>query len=167
VGTFELVRQEYDDSPRLPMTLIARATGRRPTAAPAARVPAPVYYDQDDPDRERQQQLRRLGYRLSQVAGGPEAVGAMIDEYRSQCPVVGAPMNDAPLPDCEGMARQISRVATAVNRVLEEAEEEARRGQVQPGTVRDLRSQLGVDEGDWDRVNARVREIEAEAARRR
>jgi hypothetical protein len=168
IGTFELRRQEYDDSPRLPMTLTARsqARGERPSPPPAVRV-APLFYGGDDPEREQVAKVRRLGAQLSQVAGGPQVLDSMIEDYRSQCPVEGAPINDAPLPDCDRMARHISRVAGAVSRVIDEAEDDARRSNLLPGTVRDVRTQLGVDEGDWDRVSARVREIEAEAARRR
>lgn len=168
VGTFELARQEYDDSPRLPMTLTARGAGRtgRPASPPPAVRVEPLFYS-DDRDAEREARERRVGMRLSQVAGGPDVLDTMIDDYHSRCPIAGAPLNDAPLPDCDGMARQISRAASMVNKVIDEAEDEARRAQVQPGTVRDLRTRLGVDEGDWARVNARVREIETEAARRR
>jgi hypothetical protein len=170
LGTFELTPVVWDDSPRLPMNLVARRappsqTRRSPTLG---RV---IFDRDDDRDTESETALRILGYRLSRASGAPQALESMIDDYGRNCgdvpqgtPLYGPPSSAA---DCDRMVAQMSRLAQAVNQALDQAEDHARRGSVLPGVVRDLRSELGIDEGDWDRATERLKSIEAQARSRR
>ena len=110
---------------------------------------------------------RGLDRRLSQVAGAPVVLGALMDDYAQQCPNRGAPLYyEVGLPDCDGMLAQMRVVVDVVGRVLDDAEEAARRSRLEPGLVRDLRDRHGLDEGEWDRSVGRLRDLEAEARRR-
>lgn len=172
IGTFELARPIYDDTPRLPMMAATRPPSRR--SAPYGTVSTeqePPRFEVFQPlrfeaDRARETGTRRVAARFAQVSGAVEALDAMMDEYSSQCPVRGTPLSEAAtLPPCDRMLSYIGRVAAAVKQALDEAEDDARRSQVQPGIVRDLRARHGVDDGDWARVSDRLRQLEAEAAR--
>jgi hypothetical protein len=56
----------------------------------------------------------------------------------------------------------MARVAATVDKAITQAEDDARRAQILPGRMRELRSQLDVDEGDWDRAVGRLRTIQTE-----
>lgn len=173
LGTFELTPVVWDDSPRLPMTLMAR---RRPPAKPSRPVATygSVVFDRDDDrDTEEDTALRIVGYRLSRASGAPEALESMMDEYGRRCgetqqgtPLYGAPPSSS-AADCDRMVSQMGRLAAVVDQTISQAEDHARRSRVLPGVVRDLRSELGIDEGEWDRATARLRTIQSEAANRR
>jgi hypothetical protein len=175
LGTFELTPAVWDDSPRLPMTMIARrrpAQPSRPTSA--ANVGSVVFNRDDDRDTEKEMATRLVGYRLARVSGGADVLESMMDAYSSQCaarPAQGIPIYDAPpsssAGDCDRMVSEMSRVVTMVNKAISQAEDDARRTQMLPGVVRELRTGLDIDEGDWDRATDRLRTIQAEAARRR
>lgn len=170
LGTFELAPVEYDDSPRLPMTLTAR---RRPPERTRLGVPfGSVVFDREDQtDRELVARVKVVGARLSQVAGGPEVLEAMMDEYGRQCAdsPQGTPLYGAPVAttDCDAMVAEMGRLVRVVNSAVDQAEDDARRARLQPGLVRDLRSTLGLDEGDWSRATERLKAIESDARKRR
>jgi hypothetical protein len=60
------------------------------------------------------------------------------------------------------MVNEMARVAATVNGAISQAEDEARRAQILPGTMRELRSQLDVDEGEWDRATDRLRTLQGQ-----
>lgn len=173
LGTFELTPVVYDDSPRLPMTLMARRRPQprsRPTVG--ADLGSVVFDRDDDRDTREEMSVRLVGYRLSRVSGGAQVLESLMDQYSRQCPgapqgmsLYGAP--PAPAADCDRMVGEMGRVVTMVNKAISQAEDDARRAQVLPGVVRELRSELSIDEGDWDRATERLRTIQAEAARKR
>jgi hypothetical protein len=176
LGTFELTPVVYDDSPRLPMTLMAR---RRPPPAPRATVGAnvgSVVFDRnDDRDSEQQMATRLVGYRLSRVSGGAEVLESMMDTYSSHCsgqqeqgtPLFYGGASSTSAGDCDRLVSEMNRVVSVVNKAISEAEDDARRADVLPGVVRELRTGLNLDEGDWDRATDRLRTIQSEASRRR
>jgi hypothetical protein len=177
LGTFELTRPVYEDSrPLSPNDLAAMEARRRPepglapengagttgttgtTEPPAAR---------SEIERKREAGTRQLEQRLQRVAAlAAELVGS-IQEYQAACGEGGQPLFDQPTHDCDGMVRNVGRLAVAVGRGLDEAEDEARRNWVEPGTVRRLREENGLDSSAWDDLSRRVRQLEAEASRRR
>jgi S1-C subfamily serine protease len=54
-------------------------------------------------------------------------------------------------PDCVDLERRVTRLKTEIRRTLTDAEEQARRAGVYPGTVRAIRQQHGLDWDGWDR----------------
>lgn len=166
LGTFELTPMVYDDSPRLPYTLMARRPASPARPSGSANLGRVVFDRDDDQDTELQAQMRRVGYRLAGVSGGAQVLEAMMDQYSSQCsgqpegtPLYGAPPGSN--ADCDRMVAEMSRVAATVDKAISQAEDDARRAQILPGTMRELRSELEVDEGDWDRATERLRGIQS------
>jgi hypothetical protein len=171
LGTFELTPVVYDDSPRLPMTMMARQPARPSGRPRAANVGSVVFDRNDDTDTEEQAAVRLVGYRLARVSGGAQVLEAMMDRYGAQCSgsASGTPLYGTsyePSADCDQMIAEMGRVADTVNTVIGQAEDDARRTQMLPGVVRELRSQLSIDESDWDRATSRLRDLKAEAARK-
>jgi hypothetical protein len=165
LGTFELTPMVYDDSPRLPYTMIARRQPPSRSSVTPTTYGRVLFDRDDDQDSALQSQMRLVGYRLAGVSGGAQVLEAMMDQYASQCsgraegtPLYGAPTGSA--GDCDRMVGEMSRVAATVNKAISQAEDDARRAQILPGTMRDLRSELNVDEGDWDRATERLRTIQ-------
>jgi hypothetical protein len=182
--TFTLERVVYDDSPRLPFAT-ARASrersGRERDRENARVVYSPTGGDGDSggngsglvfqSDIARQRGLQKVSGALATVSGAPAVVEAMAEEVAAQCragAAEGTPLYDtapASSSDCDRALVRLRQAVGQIDRVLSQAEDDARVAGLEPGTVRDLRTRYDVDEGDWYRATERVRE--AEAARRR
>lgn len=174
LGTFEFTRPVYDDSrPLAPNDLAAMEARRRPepesepeSRAGAARTTDPPA-GRSEIERKRETGTRLLEQRLQRVAALAGQLVGSIQEYHAACSSGGQPMFDQPTHDCDAMLRSVGRLAVAVGRGLDEAEDEARRNWVEPGTVRRLREENGLDSSAWDDLSSRVRQLEAEASRGR
>jgi hypothetical protein len=167
LGTFELAPMVYDDSPRLPFTMIARRKTQPAQPSGRANLGRVVFDRDDDQDSEQRAYMRLVGYRLAGVSGGAQVLEAMMDRYGSECTgqsqglsVYGPPTGS--LGDCDRLVSDMARVAATVDKAITQAEDDARRAQILPGRMRELRSQLDVDEGDWDRAVGRLRTIQTE-----
>ncbi len=172
LGTFELTRPVYDDSrPLSPNDMAAMEARRRPDPEPETRAGSAANPEppaaRSEIERKRETGTRVLEQRMQRVAAlAAELVGS-IQEYQAACGESGQPLFDQPQHDCEAMVRNVGRLAVAVGRGLDEAEDEARRNWVEPGTVRRVREENGLDSSAWDDLSRRVRQLEAEASRRR
>jgi len=170
IGTFELKRPVYEDGPRRPSDAPSHSTG----AAAGSGSPAPggeAAASEGTPGSERDAQqeagAKRLEERLSQISDQASQLLVSIQDWQASCRSGGTPLYDQPAVDCNGMARNVGRLAFAVGKGLEEAEDEARRAGVLPGTVRQLRADHGLDSSKWDELSSKVRQLEAEARLRR
>jgi hypothetical protein len=168
VGTFELRRPVYEDAPR--RSSGSSDSGVAAPAAPAAgesaggeAASAPVT---SQIESQREEGKQRLEKRLSQISDQASQLLTSIGEWQSSCRQGGTPLYDQPAADCDGMIREIGRLAIAVGNGLEQAEDEARRSWVEPGVVRQLRADYGLESSKWDELSSRVRQAQAEWERR-
>ena len=172
VGTFELRRPVYEDAPR-------RSSGASPNEAVPAAADSGSSSSEggaatseggtgtSEVDRQRDEGAKRLEQRLSQISDQASQLLGTIGEWQASCRTGGTPLYDQPAADCDGMIRQVGRLAIAVGKGLEQAEDEARQAGVLPGTVRQLRADYGLDSSKWDELSSKVRQAEAEWAQRR
>jgi hypothetical protein len=169
IGTFELRRPVYEDAPR------ARSSGTpsEPASEPAsvksggesARAEGAPAPSQIESQREAGKQV--LAQRLSQISDQASQLLVSIGEWQASCQSGGTPLYDQPAVDCDGMIREIGRLGIAVGKGLEQAEDEARRSWVEPGTVRELRAEYGLESSKWDELSSRIRQAEAEWRQRK
>src|SRR5262245_56257408 len=144
IGTFELRRPVYDGAPRsAPSAAVSADASPEDTAAEApeestapARQPAraeatPAPASQIE--REREAGKKRLEKRLDKISDDATRMELGIGLWHTSCrdgDGVG------PAMDCDDLVREIGRLGFAVSRGLDDAEEEARRSWLEPGTVR-------------------------------
>jgi hypothetical protein len=172
VGTFELRRPVYEDAPRR-----TSGTSSSPAAADSAASDSPPASEgqpaasegssKSDGDRRREEGEAKLNQSLAKVSEQASQLLVNIQEWQGACRAGGTPLYDQPAVDCDGMIRDIGRLGIAVGRGLEQAEDEARRAGVYPGTVRDLRDMHGLGSSKWDELSSKLRQAEAEWARRK
>jgi hypothetical protein len=173
LGTFELSRPVYEASrPLTPdglAALEAQQRADREPQAPAEPAQAPdAPAPRSEIERKRELGTQRLDQRLGQIAGQAGTLVGRVQEYHATCGAAGTPLYDQPpANDCEGLLREVGRLGVAVGRGLDDAIEEARRSWVEPGTVRRLREEHGLDDNAWDELSSKVRQLEAEWARRK
>jgi hypothetical protein len=154
----------YDDSPRLPFVAARAERAARERDRDNARVVyAPTAWDSDSgssgsglvfqSDIARQRGLQKVAAALSAVSGAPDNVISMVDQYESACSGEGTA-----LYDCDRALAQMKQVTSQIDRLLTQAEDDARQAGIEPGVVRDMRTRYDVDESDWSRAQQRVRE---------
>lgn len=169
IGTFELRRPVYEDAPR------ARSSGAssEPTSEPASAepggesAPAEAAPASSQIESQREAGKQRLAQRLSQISDQASQLLVSIGEWQASCHGGGTPLYDQPAVDCDGMIREIGRLGIAVGKGLEQAEDEARQSWVEPGTVRELRAEYGLESSKWDELSGRIRQAEAEWRQRK
>jgi hypothetical protein len=169
IGTFELRRPVYEDAPRSRSSGASSQTAPEPASSEpgseSARAEGTPATSQIE--REREAGKQRLEKRLSQISDQASQLLVSIGEWQASCHAGGTPLYDQPAVDCDGMIREIGRLGIAVGRGLEEAEDEARRSWVEPGTVRELRAEYGLESSKWDELSSKIRQAEAEWAQRK
>jgi hypothetical protein len=162
IGTFALRRPVYEDAPIRPSNGGGSAAGEpSPAGAASTAAPAPGAAPSET-ESARQAGRQRLEQRLSRISEEAGQLLQAISEWQGSCFKGGTPLYDQPAVDCDAMIREVGRLAVAVGHGLDEAEEEARRSWVEPGTVRELRDQYGLGHSKWDELSSRVRQLEAE-----
>ena len=171
IGTFELRRPIYDDAPRTAASASSGSAGgsRAGSAGDAAGSSSSESHEASggapqasETERQREEGKARLEKRLSQISDQASQLLMSIQEWQASCRQGGTPLYDQPAVDCEGMIRNVGRLAIAVGHGLDEAEDDARRSWVDPGTIRQLRADYGLDSSKWDELSTKVRQAEAE-----
>ena len=59
---------------------------------------------------------------------------------------------DLPTSDCEGMLIVVGKLAISIGIAMDDAEEAARQGWLNPGEVRAMRQRYGMDDSMWDQL---------------
>ncbi len=171
IGTFELVRPgpivRAAPLPSSPPAATAgpetaKKGGALSGSIPSAREPEPA---KSEMDRLRQQGRERLAQALARISQQAGTLVTIVEQYSSACSQAYA--DEAVRSRCDQMVTAVGQLAVAVGKGLEQAEEDARRSWVEPGVVRELREQHGLDDRFWDDLSAKVRALEEEARRRR
>ena len=81
------------------------------------------------------------GKAVSRNPNGREWFGIWAD------PTIG---NDQPSPSCQGFLHDLKSVAAAIAQAVQQADEQARRAGVFPGTIRDIRRRYSMAWSGWD-----------------
>ena len=123
------------------------SSGGAAPAAPAA-TPAPL----SDWDRARLEGRRRLGSEFAALAGNARRVIALVQRYE------GKRCQGRDDGDCRALLEQIGLTALAVGAAMERTEDIARTSLLDPGVVRDMRAQHGLDDSLWDKIERITRE---------
>jgi hypothetical protein len=138
-----------------------------PTPRPTARVeepaairspqPRPTPTPEDSVDARREQGRLAFENAMRNLQGRAEVLARRLDNLARTCPpeatrVIG----------CDALREEIARDAGDIRSAADEAVEAARRGWVDPGSVRDARERYGLREGD---ILALLRRVDEALAR--
>jgi hypothetical protein len=168
IGTFVLRRPVYDDAPIRASDSAGSSPAAGAESSPSSEAAAPPAGSApSEIESAREAGKQRLEQRLSRISDDAGQLVRAVSEWQASCFKGGTPLYDEPAVDCDGMIREVGRLAIAVGRGLDDAEDEARRSWVEPGTVRELRDQYGLGHSKWDELSSRVRQYEAEWRQRR
>jgi hypothetical protein len=120
----------------------------RPTASPSPSPSSPPgstgSVTEVDATRSAARQRLETSYqRISEMA---QSLMQAVQHYQSQrC-------EDMPRSDCQGLLIVIGRLAISIGITMDDAEEAARQGWLNPGEVRAMRQRYGMDDANWDKL---------------
>jgi hypothetical protein len=111
--------------------------GSSEPSSPASRTDA-------ERDVQKQAAIARLESLLSSMRGEASGLISAAQRYQQNCTGVNA------TNVCEDEIRQVARQAVVVGKMLDEANELARKSRITPGELRELREKHGLDSALWD-----------------
>ncbi len=138
---------QNDDRSRLPPPTPT------PTPSPIAS-PTP---ERTDTEIQREEGERRLEQTLARLKAEMARLAANARTFESICLSTRGERIS-----CEGLFDDISSSDENLGRGLDEAEDKARRAQVLPGVIRDLRHKYGLEDSAWADLTSTVRRLKAE-----
>ena len=130
----------------------ARAT---PPASPSSPPPSSGSITQVDVLRAGARQ--RLESTYASIRERAQSLAQAVQQYQNQnC-------KHMPTAECQVLLIVIGKLAMAVGAGMEDAEEAARQGWLNPGEVRAMRQRYGMDDAMWDKLVGLVQKYRAEA----
>jgi hypothetical protein len=133
--------------PEAPMAESGRGS-RTALGGPVATPPPPL----SDWDRARLEGRRRLASEFAALAGNARRLIGLVRRYE------GKHCQGRDDGDCRALLEQIGLTALAVGASMEKTEDIARTSLLDPGVVRDMRAQHGLDDSLWDQIERITRE---------
>lgn len=122
--------------------------GRRPVrGSPRRSAPTAEPSVRSDADVARARGRLEMRGALGIVASRGRQLLSLVRSYQGTCEG-----GNSSAAGCQRLLAQIGTLAIQVGRALDEAEDVARRSWMQPGDVRDMRREMGLDDRFWDDV---------------
>jgi hypothetical protein len=123
--------------------------GRPAPAEPPSTVPPTTL---SEIERAKQAGRQQLAQEFSALAGNARRLIRLVGIYE------GARCHGRPDDDCAAVLAEINRVAVQVGAGMDRTEEIARKSWLDPGVVREMRAQYGLDDSIWDEIERETRE---------
>lgn len=89
---------------------------------------------------------QRLESSYARISGTAQSLAQAVLQYQAQ------KCEDMPTTRCHGLLIAVGKLAMSVGASMEDAEEAARLGWLNPGEVRAVRQRYGMDDAMWDRL---------------
>lgn len=133
------------------------STGRVESAGEGGSVTRASAERLTETDVRRRQAREELEALYGRIVEGASELWEQAGEYRSSCRNA-TPATPEFAARCDGLLSSIGRLAFQVGAAMDDAEENARKGLLPPGDIREIRQRYNMDGEVWDELQALVRQ---------